>query len=192
MKNKIFIAGLLFVNLMMCFLNYNFGQNLSVKNRLNIKTGFAIYKPLQNKNINYRLELNYGVSNLIECGAYIGYSNFDMIFRNENPTDSFSLYLIKKNPTLFVGLNCNFNFLPLFIKSSDFRFDLYATTKIGGQFGLINSNNLFEGGYKEYYALGGGLAFYPWRHVGFFAEYTLGKFYYSDNKKLRFGFSLKF
>ncbi|HOW39957.1 MAG TPA: hypothetical protein PL123_05390 [Bacteroidales bacterium] len=175
------ISNMLFIS--------SYGQESYIKGRWNIKAGYSVYKTqflYSSKSVdnnNYRLELNYGLLNKIETGIYAGYSRF-MIYDPwiSGPPGSFVGTTCN---TSFYGINCNYHLLPHLIKADDFRFDLYLSGKYGG----ISIKR--HGNHPEY-SLGTGVAFYLFRHIGAYAEYSYGKFYNNDNFKLRYGISLKF
>ena len=147
---------------------------------------------------NYRLEVNYGILNNIEIGAYIGYSKFD--YYRETSLDSIhKSYRVEDNNCPFYGVSVNFHILPFLIKKEDFRFDLYVTGKFGGVYFTkptlynytFNGPMLKDGQIYEY-GIGGGLSYYLGRHLGIYAEYCYGKYYSRDNFKLRYGLTMKF
>lgn len=162
-----------------------YAQDSYIKNRWNIKTGYARYtngNRLNNRiqtNGNYRLEVNYGVSDIIEAGFYTGYSKFD------------SGFTLDKYSAIFYGVNCNLQFLPFLIDESDFRFDFYVTGKLGGLYIASPTNHYSHGNYVEY-GIGPGTSFYLSKHIGVFVEYCYGKYYFNDNIKFRYGLSIKF
>jgi len=166
-----------------------FGQESYIKARWNIKAGYSIYKTQffsssnTVNNNNYRLEINYGFRNKTETGVYAGYSRI-MIYEpwTSGPPGSYVGSTVK---AFFYGVNCNYHLLPLIIKEDDFRFDLYLTGKLGGI-------SIERHGSQPEYSIGGGLAFYLFKHIGPFIEYSYGKFYYNDHKKIRYGLSLTF
>ena len=199
--NKIF--ALLTVSVIICFSAFPIiGQNTVVKNRLNIKASYAGYhtgwsiRPYSTEKIRtgtYRLEGNYGVSNNFEAGIYLGF--YPSIYLEPGTGD----YLITHKyivPTY--GLSLNWHILPYFIKEDFFRFDLYATTKIGGRYHNVPELDTFsEKHYTELFA-GGGSAFYLNKHIGLFAEagyYIIPKtekISDLDHFLLRFGLSFNF
>jgi hypothetical protein len=107
-------------------------QNSYIKKRWNIKAGFSNLKDekyraslMELKNVrNYRIEVNYGILNNFEIGAYIGYSLFEVKYIHPNYDFSF-----RDASTPFYGINTNFHILPIFISKEDFRFDFYIFRK---------------------------------------------------------------
>lgn len=169
-------------------------QESSIKSRYTIKASYARYVTgvrYNDKNLttgNYRIEANYGFLKAFETGIYIGYSLFDKYYRSSD--EYFSP---------FYGVNINFHPLDYFLNGKSIRFDLYLAGRFGGRYLPTPSNyNYAHHGHYNEYGLGGGLAYYPWRHVGFYAEYTYGKYYYdtnsifADKTMLRYGISVKF
>lgn len=171
-------------------------QNYSLQGRLNTKLGYSSF-PAQLGHHSYmpflRFEVNYGVSKFIESGVYLGTGGFD----NES-NGSLDVVLMP-----VYGLNVNFHTLPFILHKDDFRFDLYITTKIGGNYcntkdvSFRSKKNLIE------YGIGIGATFYISKKFGFFAEYSYGNFDYTDLEnsfydytipptKLRYGLTMKF
>ncbi|MFO7656540.1 MAG: outer membrane beta-barrel protein [Bacteroidales bacterium] len=179
------------------FLLNSFSQDTYIKNRLNLKLGYARYTTgiteYSNNNIkeltvgNYRIEANYGILNYLEIGAYFGYSRFDFFLINWADTTAIK----KRYNTPFYGVNCNFHILPFLIKKDDFRFDLYITGKYGGLYFTTPGNHNLHGHQNEY-GIGAGFSLYIWKHLGLYTEYSYGKYYFDDKNKLRYGLSLKF
>lgn len=172
---------------------YISAQNSYIKDRWNIKLGYSLYSTNMISGLNrvmaknFRIEANYGVLNFIESGAYLGYSKFDCF-----KVDLVHMTSVHAEPpAIFYGLNCNLHVLPLFIKENDFRFDLYLTGKLGGMY-IASREGFKPHGNQSEYSVGGGVAFYLLKHLGCFAEYTYGKYYYKDYEKFRYGLSIKF
>ncbi|MFA9392191.1 MAG: hypothetical protein ACERKD_20435 [Prolixibacteraceae bacterium] len=94
---------------------------------------------------------------------------------------------MRKANALFCGVNANLHLLPFLVQQKNFRFDVYATGKLGG-FYLFTEEGMFpEKGHEWDYGLYAGAAFYFGRHWGCFGEYGIGKYTNS-----RFGLSIKF
>lgn len=188
MKNKSGLKkAVFFLGFSGLFILNSYAQDSYIKNRWNIKVGFAKYTNgvrLNDKvltNGNYRVEINYGISSIIEAGIFGGYSKFDA---NSQPS-------IRGYSATFYGINCNLHLLPLLIKENDFRFDLYITSKFGG-FYLSSPSNHFSHGNNTEYGLGAGISLYISKHLGLYTEYCYGKYYFKDDTKLRYGLTLKF
>lgn len=165
-------------------------QDSYIKNRWNIKLS---YKMMQGKNEfgiadkpYYHLGVNYGVSKHFECGANLAFSLSDF-----------------SSNRLQYYANCNFQILPFWVDSDDFRFDLYLISKVGGitffhsAYSTIDINNNYidvaaHRTHDFYYGVGAGAAFYPFRHVGVFTEYTYENFYYTKAMFFKYGLSVKF
>jgi hypothetical protein len=171
--------------------------------KLSFKLGYSKYKDteytfystshknnmtLLNEVGNMRLSANYRLTNYIEVGAFFGYSRYKTMI----PFDIDSLgrphgYSSVNSNSLMYGIISNIHILPFFIEKDKSRIDVYCSLQYGGiylfeQEGGINTKK----NYSEY-GLYGGLAFYPFRHLGIYAEYGYAK--YSD---LRYGLSLQF
>jgi hypothetical protein len=98
---------------------------------------------------------------------------------------------VDKYSAIFYGINCGLQLLPFLIKEDDFRFDFYITGKFGG-FYLSSPPNHFSHGTNLEYSIGPGISFYLSKHLGLFAEYCYGKYYFNDKTNLRYGLTLKF
>jgi hypothetical protein len=175
-------------------------QNNMIENRLNTKLGLSFYPPLSitdNRTANYRMEVNYGFLKYFEAGAYLGYSRVKTIEPAIN-----SVRNVRYTHSPFYGITANFHILPFFLKKNNFRFDYYLTGKVGGNYYFTTEGAFPEHGHHSEYALGMGLAFYTWKHLGLFTEYCYGKYSYygyppgtyMDNlqSNLRFGITYKF
>lgn len=205
MKTKSCVHLICFVVFLCLFVSTSsYGQDLYVKNRWTIKTGFArngsgitgIPEGFYAGNI--RAECTYGISNFIEVGAYLGYSISDvytkMIFDSSGLLTSAN---VEEYSMPSYGIGVNLQVLPLFIKEYDFRFDYYITLRYGGNYITSPEHYHWHGGYSEY-GIGNGLAFYPFANGGFFIEYSFGKYHLNkeinpkENSKLRYGLTFKF
>lgn len=142
-----------------------FSQSFYIKNRWNFQAGYIpdSRKDVLPKANQFRASANYGIFNFLEVGAYLGIGNY-LQFSLPPETD------IRKSYAPVYGINANAHLLPFFVKKDDFRFDLYLTTKFGGFYCSGNETEYFQGAYWQYF-IGGGLAFYPTKHIGVFAEY---------------------
>jgi len=169
--------------------------NYSVKNRWSIKASIANYKTaffsqgiieisdnfidIQNrKMVNFKVETNYGINKFVEIGFYAGFQHYEWIKDLENflsPTKSFA--------PLF-GVSANFHILPFLVKSKNCRWDLYLTTKYGGCYlphKEIDQPDFLYGKYRHEYGLGLGIGYYFKNIIGFFAEGSVGQYYYFKN-----------
>jgi hypothetical protein len=170
-----------------------FGQDSYIRNRWNFKTGYSQYitnRSINNKSIivgNLRLEANYGITNFIEAGIYIGYSRIESSKINWADTT----IMLNKCFTPFYGINCNLHLLPLLVKKDNFRFDLYVSGKLGGLY-FVSPLGYYPHGHSAEYGIGGGLSFYLGKHWGFYSEYCFGKYFFKDNSNLRYGLTFKF
>lgn len=167
-------------------------QDSYIKNRWNIKVGFTSYPGLYVSNSgmketygNYRLEANYGILNFLEIGGYLGYSRRSSFLPVAGP-------LLYENQNIpFFGANINLQLLPFFVKSHDFRFDLYLLGRYGGVYYSSPENYYPYKGFLFQYQHGIGLAFYLWKHIGIFGEYSFGVLA-KPAGNLRVGLSVKF
>jgi|GEM_PF-160555 len=157
-------------------------ERYSIKKRWTIRLGYSQYPKIYSLNTNsFRAEVNYGLYNFLEIGTYLGYSKHPSYFRDETGVG------ITRDPAPFYGLSTSLHVLPFIVKKKDFWIDLYLTGKYGGY--CVLSKEGFYPGRKNIsdYGIYGGLALYPFEHLGLFAEYGLG-----NKTNLRFGLSVKF
>jgi hypothetical protein len=168
------------------------GQTSAIEDHINVKAGFSRYVSNIVKNHepvyynNLKLEFNHKILKNLNAGIYFGYSKFQTTYINLVDTT----WVDRKEPVLFYGINANYQILPMFIKKES-RWDIYLTAKLGGYYifsetGFVPSGNDYE------YAIGIGIAFYVFKHIGLFSEYTYGKYYFMDKDNLKAGISLRF
>ena len=132
---------------------FSYGQNYSVKNRWNTKLSVScnrtnepggdyfmeLDRPLHpiRFRFNVRAECNYGVTNWLEVGGYLGYIryfNFSYAYKYDTRRIAFA-------PTF--GVNANVHLLPFLNVNKNCRWEWYVTAKYGGTY-LINHS---EGGF---------------------------------------------
>ena len=161
MRHFLFFSAFLFVS-------FTYGQNYSIKNRLNTKLSVScnrtnewgndyfaeLDRPLHpiRFRFNVRAECNYGVTNWLELGGYLGYIRYENTYysywRHQNfincgngeyawvPKDvGDKSFRVAFAPTF--GINANVHLLPFFVKNKDCRWEWYVTAKYGGAY-LIN------------------------------------------------------
>ncbi len=183
---------------------FTYGQDSYIKDRWNIKIGHAKYKTgavsmgEEVKKSSVMIEGNFGILEWLESGVYIGISKSNEGYGAAND--------YRYRPIVYYGLNANFHILPLLVDAEDLRVDLYFTGKYGFR-SMITPPDYLKNKFYPEYGIGGGLAFYPWKHIGIFAECLYGKFEYGpfsimgtdgvlrpqkDRIKLRYGLSFKF
>jgi hypothetical protein len=165
-------------------------QDSYIKNRWNITAAYQTETSENTGNFSrhpfYHLGVNYGVLKHFECGANLAFSLSDF-----------------SSNRLQYYANCNFHILPFWVDSDDFRFDLYLISKAGGitffhsAYSTTDINDNFidveaHRTHNLYYGGGAGVAFYPFRHIGVFAEYTYEKFNYTKAMFFQYGLSVKF
>ena len=147
-----------------------------IKNRWDVKLGYTILAPIHFLRMRfiiqtpfvYSLETNYGFSNYITGGIYLGYSQIHYQYNQFNEiTEEWED--IRFNEKAFsYNTKANIHILPIVRKQSHSKIDLYATIKAGGYyFCKINS---FE------YNAGLGFAFYPKNHLGLYVEWNYGNY----------------
>jgi hypothetical protein len=178
-------------------------QETNTNNRLNFKLGYSKYSNTDfifystnhendgkglNEVGNIRLSSNLRINKFIDAGIYFGYSLYETyIPQNFDSLGRPGTLSHKEANSIMYGLNTNIHILPFFIKKDNFRFDLYCSLQYGNihlfepEGGINTKRN-----YQEY-GIYGGLAFYPFRHLGLYAEYGYAKY-----ANLRYGLSLKF
>lgn len=169
----------------------------NIKGRWNFKAGYALYDTNGHRGYyqsvvkditigNYRIEGNYGVSNLIESGIYLGYSKIDALRNNGDYTATF-----EKTNTIFYGITINFHVVPLFTKAENPVFDLYLTGKIGGV-NFLSEKGFYPHGQDFEYGIGSGLSFYILKNFGIYAEGCYGSYFQDSFLYGRTGIVLRF
>jgi hypothetical protein len=166
-----------------------FSQTSYMKDRWNFQAGYIpdSRKDVSPKANQFRASANYGILNFLEIGAYLGGSNY-LQFSRPPQTGIRDAY------APVYGINANAHLLPFLVKKVDFRFDLYLATKFGGYYCSGKETEYFQGAFWQYF-IGGGVAFYPFDHLGLFAEYGYeNKAIYNgiSHNILQVGVSLKF
>jgi len=164
-------------------------QDSYIKNRWNFKAAYQINSSNNTtwaKSPIYHIGANYGISKHFECGLNFAYPGGDI-----------------PHPQKTYFANCNFHILPFFTDAEDFRIDLYLTAKSGlvsyfydeyptidasGHLVLMTDYKLR----KFYYGAGLGLGFYPFKHLGLYAEYTYEDYFNTKAFSLKYGLSVKF
>jgi hypothetical protein len=166
-------------------------QNYSIKDRWNIRLGYSQYPMEYFDHVpkNFRAELNYGLLDFLEVGAYLGYSRHETLEQTTSSNaDSVSFYFNVEDASVpSYGLSTSIHLFPFILKKENFWIDLYLTGKYGGY--CVLSKEGYSPGRKNNsdYGVYGGLALYPFEHLGLFAEYG-----YGNKTDLRFGLSYKF
>ena len=94
----------------------------------------------------------------------------------------------------YFGVNVNIHLMPLILKTTNTRFDIYLKTRYGGP--LIHSvkENFFpENGFYPDFGIGAGASLYLDKYVGIFTEYEYKKkINPTEMPLLRFGVICKF
>jgi len=148
-------------------------QNNYHKDKWNFKLDYS-QGPFKNldgkKSGNIRLEVDHGISNLIEAGAYLGmtkYNRYEYLY-----TDTLNLphFNVEYKSAPLWGIGLNFHPLPLLIHQEGFRFDLYLAGKFGGIYFFGKENDTPQGTKLQVF-MGGGIAFYLIKNAGLFIEY---------------------
>lgn len=167
-------------------------QNSYIKDRWNIKAGYASYPGFYKSDSgikesygNYRLEANYGLLEFMEIGGYLGYSRVTSFLPVAGP-----LYYENQN-TPFFGFNLNFHPLTFLIRKPDFRLDLYLLGRYGGVYYSSPEGYSPGKGLLFQYQHGVGLSYYLSKHFGIFGEYSFGILAKASGN-LRCGLSVKF
>ncbi|MDR0829407.1 MAG: hypothetical protein LBN95_04745 [Prevotellaceae bacterium] len=141
--------SLIFIIVLSCFSFYSTGQNVSVKERWNIKAGYALYRtylpdhPLieipgyndngiyYTKKSNARIEVNYGVLKWLEAGIYVGFMHYQNYYKGEIIDNmQFAEKCNAFAPTF--GVNANIHLLPFFVKNEKCHWDFYIPIRYGG------------------------------------------------------------
>jgi len=166
-------------------------QNYSIKDRWTLRLDYSPYKVdyLGQKPQNFRAEVNYGLLDYLEVGAYLGYCQY-LASELATITDPIGKYYnIISAPVPSYGLSTSLHVLPLFLKKKDFWMDLYFKGEFGGYSIISKKGYDFYSEWKNgiEYGVFGGLAVYPLKHIGLFAEYG-----YGNKSNMKFGLSYKF
>jgi hypothetical protein len=179
----------LLIFIITAFLINIFAQSSYIKDRINAKVSFSKYPWMGQNQLLARFtpcfetEVNYGLLNFLEIGAYIGYSQYQLVVFKENTYEISNGY----RSLSFYGLNANFHLLPLVIKDYGSRFELYLSSKVGGYY-FWNASYEYPKTKNHFdYGIYGGIVVYPGKHWGMFVEYG-----YGNNTNWRTGLSLKF
>lgn len=138
-----------------------------------------------------QLEVNYGFARYVEVGAHLG------VYKSSVAYLPGSQPYIENEFQYVYGANLNLHLLPLFVRSSDFRFDLYALGRLSNDARkLFNSEPRYHQGIA---GVGAGLGVYPTRHIGLNAEYVRHSYTssssraaYSPWSTVNLGVSIKF
>jgi hypothetical protein len=123
------------------------------------------------------LEVNYGFARYIEAGAHVGLSR-SLVFSPPGTAPSAGEAF-----QYVFGANLNLHLLPLFVKSPDFRFDLYALGRLSSDY-----RKVFDAEPRRHQGIAGfgvGGAFYLTKHIGLNVEYVRNSFTGADNRALR-------
>jgi len=110
----------------------------------------------------YKLSVQYGVHNILEVGGYTGSQKYHYF------NDQDSVYGTSRK--FLYGISAKAHLLPLVVKGKDFRFDLYVNTRTGFDY---YSSKIISDAKRQYFRFqgGAGLAFYPFRRLGAYAEF---------------------
>lgn len=189
MKTKTTIQLTILAFILLLIQQEVFSQSSYIKNRWNFQAGFIpdSRKDVMPKSNQFRVSANYGILNMLEAGAYMGMGNYLQLALSPGNSS-------RKAYAPVYGINANAHLLPFLVKKEDFRFDLYLATKFGGYYCSGKETEYFQGAFWQYY-IGGGVAFYPFDHLGLFAEYGYeNKAIYNgiSHNILQVGVSLKF
>lgn len=158
----------------------------------------------------------YTLNKNIECGGYIAYSTVGHIYMQpisdiNYPYYNYGLYKpdgtlfsgstsnsTQPTNTLFYGFSASYQLLPLIIENQRLRFDVYVTGKVGA----VSARWLIYDGFDDYvyiwnkpfieYGIGLGGGYNFTKHIGFFSEYSVGRFYNSNSSRAIAGLVIKF
>lgn len=146
-----------------------------------IKTSYSHTLIWHNPN-RFNIEFDSKINRFSDIGVYLGYRALP-IYDNLNP------YLSQKAPMPSFGISGNIYLLPLFIKKENFRFDVYASFKVGGYHIFSNKYPFNKSGIE--YGLFGGASFNLTHRIGLIFEYGKSKSYFSLAKSVTFGLNIK-
>ncbi len=185
MKTKIIITMIIVLVAMQLS-----GQESYIKNRWNIELSHKMMQGdnefMMSDDPFYHLGVNYGLHKHLELGINTAFSSSSLGIRKR----------------LQYYTNCNLHILPFWVESDDFRFDVYLISKAGGityfhpaYTTYIDDAPVDFEAYREhhfYFGGGVGIAFYPFKHVGVFSEYTFERYYNTKSMFFKYGLCVKF
>ena len=161
---------LIFSVFCLILLSVGYGQNYTIKNRLNTRLSVSFNRTneinmpfiefdktpphLMQARLNVRADFNYGILNWLEVGGYIGYIRYKKPpdFSSERNPDTVYSYTVSQRIGFapVFGINVNVHLLPFFVQNKDCRWEWYLTAKYGGTY-LIkhlesNKRGFLDGG----------------------------------------------
>ena len=127
------------------------GQNLSVKDRWNVKFGVAPHKTHNmvpalistdnspdydyfRRQPNFRLEANYGVLNWLEVGVYAGLFSYKYLPMELLMVNGSIFSMQKRAHAPSFGVNANIHILPFFAENQNSRWEFYIPVRYGGMY----------------------------------------------------------
>jgi len=146
----------------------------------------TLQETLYEKNAYYGAEGIYKFNKIWSTGVYFGYSHGTFISNEILSSNDYgtSFSLDRFGTSFFYGLKTDIQLLPLLIKDSKLRLNLYCPVQLGLVSQHVTTYATFTKSWdKPALEIGAGLgiSYHITKNIGFFGEYQLGKFY-NDRK----------
>ncbi len=149
------------------------------------------------KNPQYGFEAMYKINRLITTGLYFGYSKGTYISNEILSSDlnGYSFTVDYFGNSLFYGLKAELQLLPLLIKDSKLRLNVYCPVQLGlvsQQVTTLATNS--KSWDKPAFEIGAGLgiSYNITKNIGVFGEYQLGHFYNNRKSQWKVGVLVTF
>ena len=190
MKINVITISLYFLTMLLYSNNSIYAQDSTKTKQLSFKITFSPYKNTDfyfgsglrddfDKKVsvgNIKITSNLKFNKYLETGIYLGYSLYETYAPDPSSTKYDFGGSFEFANALMYGLNADFHILPLFINERKFRFDPYISGQIGGIHLFEDDKNINNKHNFVEYGIYGGLAFYPFKHLGVFTEYGYSKY----------------
>lgn len=150
-----------------------------------------------NNNSLFEIAGLFNLNKYISTGAYFGYSKETFISnRVENPTpNTTNIIMDYYGNSYFYGLKSELQLLPLLIKDSELRLNIYCPVQLGlvsQQVTKLADNS--KSWDKPAFEIGAGigLSYKFTKNIGVFGEYQVGKFYNNRKSQWKVGVLVTF
>lgn len=164
-------------------------------------------KLAQDHRFNFSIDASYTFKKYFEFGLSVGILDYSHLYALKVDTLSandvqYDDIISKRVPAFTFSTYFHFHILPIFLHTTDTRWNLYLLAKYGGcvlpdlEYG--NITDFFNTSkYRQEYGVGIGIAYYFKRRAGLFGELSVGNFsffprYATSNVNFRFGIAAKF
>ncbi|MBN1116427.1 MAG: hypothetical protein JXA77_04455 [Bacteroidales bacterium] len=202
MKTNNLILQLVFLSIVFLISKINIlAQEQKLGESLSFKVGYSKYQNTEfcfanylkdyfdknyNKVGNIRLSADFELNKYTDAGLYFGYCLYETQKKLLEDSTNRSWSFEAANSIMY-GLNSNLHILPFFIKKESYRLDVYCSFQMGVVHLLESDECINDKHTYLEYGIYGGLAFYPFDHLGLYAEYGYAKY-----SNLRYGLGLRF